>query len=73
MPKYDTLGDEKFCNIPIKELKEMMKIRNFNINGTLYDLRKRYKNTNPLIATRKKYKKLIKKYIDKPIRLLELL
>ena len=56
MPKCHTLGKEKFCNVLIKEFKQMMDKRKLNINGTMHDLRKRCKNTNSLIATRKKYK-----------------
>ena len=57
----------------MKELKEMMKIRNLSINGTAYYLYKRCKNTNPLIATKKKCEKLIKGHVGEPIGLLELL
>ena len=40
IPKYDTSKQEQFYNIPIKELKQIMIVRNLNINGIIHDLSK---------------------------------
>ena len=73
MPKYDTMGPEKFHDIPANELKEIMKKHDLNIKGSINDLRKRCKNHQPPIPTKQKYRKMIKGYVGQPIGLLELL
>ena len=71
--KYDTFGEEKFHDIPMKELRKMMSSKGLDINGSINDLWKRCRNHAPVMPTKKKYKKLIERCADQPIGLLELL